>query len=161
MSIVATLLLVVPLAAAAQEPAAPASPAPAAAPADAAAPKSDLVAQLTDELRITPKQAEGTAGALFGLAKTRLKPEDFAKVAASVPNIDGLLKAAPAPDAKQAAALAIAGKSSLGGLASLAPSFAKLGLSPELALKAVPILTKFVGGKGGAEVAALLAGVLK
>src|SRR5262252_627081 len=55
----------------------------------------ELVGQLSKELDSTPAQAEGAAGALFGLAKSRLSAGDFSKVAAAVPGMDGLLKAAP------------------------------------------------------------------
>ena len=48
-----------------------------------------------------------------------------------------------------------------GGLMAAASAFSKLGLSPDLVAKAVPILTSFVGKSGGANVASLLAGVLK
>jgi len=36
-----------------------------------------------------------------------------------------------------------------GGLASVAGSFKSLGLSPEMATKFLPIMTKFVNVKGG------------
>lgn len=58
-------------------------------------PSPELVGQLTKQLNIKPEQAIGGAGALFGVAKTKLKPEDFLKVSNAVPGIDGLLKAAP------------------------------------------------------------------
>ncbi len=45
----------------------------------------ELVGQLAKELGSTPAQAEGAAGSLFGLAKSRLKPEEFAQVAKAVP----------------------------------------------------------------------------
>lgn len=129
----------------------------------------DLVGALAQELGSTPKQAEGAAGALFGLAKTRLKPEDWSKVAGAVPGMDGLLKAAPAEatgttgtaaDAIKGAAGRAAGSSAT-GLASVAGAFQQLNLKPEQAAKAVPILTKYVTKSGGAEVGQLLAGVLK
>jgi hypothetical protein len=120
----------------------------------------ELVGQLTKELSVTPAQASGGAGALFGLAKSRLSPADFSKVAASVPGIEGLIKSAPAsPGAKGAAGLSSLG--GLRGLASAAGAFQKLGLSPEMAGKFVPVLTKFVESKGGAGVSSLLAGALK
>jgi hypothetical protein len=126
---------------------------------------SELIGELTKSLSITPKQASGGAGALFGLAKSRLSPTDFSKVAASVPGIDGLIKSAPAASGGGG----IPGLSSvqsslpggLGGLASVAGSFKKLGLSPDMISKFVPILTNFVSNKGGASVGSLLAGVLK
>ena len=134
--------------------------------AKTASPK--LVGQLTKALSVTPAQASGGAGTLFGLAKSRLNPTDFSKLAAAVPGINGLIKSAPA--ASQAGDLAgssgLAGLGSalpggLGGLASVAGSFQKLGLSPEMAAKFVPVLTKFVQVKGGAGTASLLEGALK
>lgn len=146
-------------------PAAGQAPAPVVAtPVPEAAPEMDLVTALSKELGCTLRQAEGAAGALFGLAKSRLKPEEFARVAAGVPDMARLLKAAPPADPKAAAAgglASAAGAGNLGGLAGLAGSFTKLGLKPESALRAAPVLTGFVGQKGGAEAARLLAGALE
>lgn len=120
----------------------------------------ELVGQLTKALSISPAQASGGAGALFGLAKSRLSPSDFSKVAASVPGIEGLIKSAPAsPAVKGVPGLSSLG--SLGDLASTAGAFQKMGLSPEMVSKFVPVLTKYVESKGGPAVASLLAGVLK
>jgi len=129
----------------------------------------DLIGALTKEMGATVPQASGAAGALFGLAKTRLKPEEFTKVAAAVPGMDTLLAAAPAvagtAGSGAAGALAKAtggaGAGALGGLAAVAPAFEKLGLKPEMAMKAVPVLTSYVTKSGGKEVASLLAGALK
>jgi hypothetical protein len=135
----------------------------------AATPNPELIGALASEIGATPKQATGAAGSLFSLAKTRLKPEEWTKVAGAVPGIDDLLKAAPAAAAGTSGAAvpggaAIPGASSLGalgGLSSVAGAFQTLGLKPDLALKAVPVLTKYVGKTGGADVAGLLAGALK
>jgi len=125
----------------------------------------ELIGQLTKQLSITPAQASGGAGALFGLAKSRLGAADFSKVAAVVPGIQQLIKSAPAPSKNSpAAGLSALGNSvpgGLGGLAAVAGPFKKLGLSPEMAAKFVPILTQFVGSKGGSGIAELLAGALK
>lgn len=132
--------------------------------ADSKNPSPELVGKLTKELSITPEQAIGGAGALFGLAKTKLKPADFTKVADVVPGMDGLLKAAPKPkqggmDALGAMGGMLPGKA--GQLASVASSFKALGLSPKMAVKFVPIMTQFVDIKGGSAVGSLLGGVLK
>jgi Protein of unknown function VcgC/VcgE (DUF2780) len=50
---------------------------------------------------------------------------------------------------------------SAAGLASAVSAFSKLGLSPELVGKAVPIVMSLVTKSGGANVGSLLAGVLK
>lgn len=117
----------------------------------------DLTGQLTNALSITPEQARGGAGALFTLAKSRLSSADFSKVAAAVPGMDGLLKAAPASD--QLSALSNLG--GLGGLASVGGSFQKLGLSPGMVSKFVPLIVNYVGSRGGSTTASLLAKVLQ
>ena len=158
---------------------APAAGAPAAGAAQAAMPtlenpSPELVNHLTQKLSISPAQAIGGAGALFGLAKTRLSPEDFGKVSSAVPGMDGLLKAAPSlPSPGGALPSAAMGSvsSSLpagtalpadaGGLAPVAASFKSLGLSPDMAAKMVPILTHFVSRGGGVNAGSILAGAFK
>jgi hypothetical protein len=137
-----------------QTPAATASAAVQASPA--------LVGALAKEMGATPEQAAGAAGALFGVAKSRLTPQDFSQVAAAVPGMDALLRAAPATTG----AVGTAGTlpqlgGSAGGLASAATAFGRLGLKPDMVSKAVPVLTSFVTKSGGASVGNLLAGALK
>lgn len=124
----------------------------------------ELVGALSKELGSTPEQAAGAAGALFGVAKTRLKPEEFSEVSKAVPGMASLLKAAPASATVGTSGAAgslskMAGSAS--GLASAASAFSKLGLKPDMVAKAVPVLTQFVSKSGGANVGSLLAGVLK
>ena len=123
----------------------------------------ELVGMLTKELKVTPEQATGGAGAIFALAKSRLNPADFSKVAASVPGMDGFLKAAPAPKKAESmlTSLESVAPGGAGGLASLAGSFKSLKLSPEMAGKFVPVLQNYIGSKGGSNVANLFAGALK
>jgi hypothetical protein len=128
-------------------------------PAAAAAKASpDLVAALSKELGSTPEQAAGAAGALFGVAQSRLAPAEFAQVSKAVPGMPSLLKAAPALAGGKGASGALA---QAAGLASAASAFSKLGLKPELVAKAIPVLTSFVTKSGGADVGKLLAGALK
>ena len=126
-------------------------------------PSSELITQLTQQLSVTPKQAAGGAGTLFGLAKSNLSANDFGKIAAVVPGMNGLLKAAPATSSPSEGVpglpTALHGKA--GGLLSAASSFQKLGMSPDMVGKFVPQLTQFVGSKGGPGVASLLSGALK
>jgi hypothetical protein len=127
----------------------------------------ELVNSLAKEIGSTPEQAAGAAGALFGVAKSRLKADEFAQVAKAVPGMNSLLAAAPAPGGSgggAASALSqVAGTAgtTAGGLASAASAFTKLGLKPEMVSKAVPVLTSFVSKSGGADAGRLLAGVLK
>src|SRR5262245_25417452 len=124
----------------------------------------ELVGALAKELGSTPKQAEGAAGSLFNIAKSKLSPTDWTKVAGAVPGMAGLLKAAPAASGGATGTSggggleALAGAAGgLGGLASAASAFSKLGLKPEMVMKAVPILTQFVSKSGGADIGNLLA----
>ena len=139
--------------------AAPAASGVAAGLAEAAKASPDLVGALSKELGASPAQAAGAAGSLFGLAKSRLKPEEFGQISKAVPGMASLLSAAPAAAVGTSGLGQLAG--SAAGLASAASAFSKLGLKPELVAKAIPVLTQFVGKSGGAQVAGLLAGVLK
>src|SRR5262245_64218082 len=96
-------------------------------------PSPELVGQLSKELSITPEQATGGAGALFGLAKTRLKPAEFSQVSKAVPGMDGLLNAAPKPKdgASALGSLSPSLPGKAGGLAQVAGSFKSRGLPPE------------------------------
>lgn len=122
----------------------------------------ELVGLLSKELASTPEQAAGAAGALFGVAKSRLKPTDFSQIANAVPGMASLLSAAPKTSGVAATSGSLAQLAgAAGGLAGAASAFSKLGLSPELVSKAVPVVTSFVSKSGGANVGSLLAGALK
>ena len=135
-----------------------------AAAAKAAAASPELVGALSKELGSTPEQAAGAAGALFGVAKSRLKAEEFAQVSSAVPGMASLLSAAPALSGATGTS-GIAGAAgalkSASALAGAASAFSKLGLKPELVSKAIPVLTSFVTKSGGANVGSLLAAALK
>jgi hypothetical protein len=122
----------------------------------------ELVGALSKEIGGSAEQAAGAAGALFGVAKSRLKREEFSQVSAAVPGMDSLLRAAPAGAGSvgTAGALSQLGGSA-SGLAGAAAAFTKLGLKPEMVAKAVPVLIGFVTKSGGANVGSLLASVLK
>lgn len=150
-------------------PAAPAAPAAQAAAAPTLTVENsanpDLVGSLVSKLGVTPKQAEGGAGALLGLAKGKLKADDFAKVATAIPGTDKLIASAPVADAPKgggalgAAAGAVGGKAA--GLAGLAPVFSKLGLKSDMVAKYAPVVVDYAQKKGGDTVGKLLGGVLK
>jgi hypothetical protein len=125
-----------------------------------------LVSALSKELGATPEQAAGAAGSLFGVAKSRLKADEFSQVSKAVPGMDALLKAAPAAGGGGGGLGGVTGAlsslgGSAGGLSSAMSAFSKLGLKPEMVAKAIPVLTSFVSKSGGANVGSLLAGVLK
>jgi hypothetical protein len=123
---------------------------------------SELIGKLTKELSVTPRQARGGAGTLFSLAKSRLSTEEFGKVSSAVPGMNGLLKAAPAlPEHSEMADLESSLPGGMGRMAEAAEAFHKLGMSPEMAGKFLPVMTKFVEAKGGLSTAALLEKALK
>jgi hypothetical protein len=123
---------------------------------------SALVGQLTKGLSITPTQARGGAGSLFALAKTRLSDDEFGKVSSAVPGMHSLLKAAPAVTGNsEFSGLESSLPGNMGRTVEVAEAFHKLGLSPEMAAKFIPVMTKFVESRGGSSTAALLEKALK
>ena len=139
----------------------------------------ELVQGLAKELGSTPEQAAGVAGVLFGVAKSLLKPEDFAAVSKAVPGMDALLAAAPPAAAGTSGEPAmrtgstftpgIASSSSstamtmapTDGMASAISGLSKLGIKPEMLLKALPFLSGYLKRFGGADLGALLGGLFK
>jgi hypothetical protein len=127
--------------------------------AAAAKASPELVGALSKEIGATPEQAAGAAGTLFGVAKSRLKADEFSQIATAVPGMDSLLKASPTAGGTSGALSQLGGAP--GGLAGAASAFSKLGLSPDMVSKAVPILTSYVTKSGGSKAGSLLAGALK
>ncbi|MGF1494440.1 MAG: DUF2780 domain-containing protein [Microcoleaceae cyanobacterium] len=125
----------------------------------------ELVQMLTSQLGVQEQQAQGGAGLLFQLAKSKLGDNEFAKVAQLVPGVGDMMQMAPNTNTGVAGALgglaSAVGGSNLGNLASLAGGFTELGLNPAMVNQFVPIVTSYVQTKGGAEVGGLLAQILK
>lgn len=127
-----------------------------------AAGSSELISQLSKGLSVTHSQAKGGAGTLFALAKSRLSADEFSKVSSAVPGMSGLLKAAPAlSQNSEFSGLEGALPGNMGHMAEAAEAFHKLGMSPEMMGKFVPIMSKFVQVKGGSSTASLLEKALK
>ena len=117
--------------------------------------------RLSQEIGATSEQAAGAAGALFGVAKSRLAPDQFSQVANAVPGMDLLLKAAPAASAVAGTSGALAalgldrwpGSRSRGVFEAWPPTRARGQSRPD---------SDFVRDEvGGADVGNLLASVLK
>lgn len=138
-------VLFIPPLAAADEPPAPTK-------------SSGIVDDLTSKLSLKPEQALGAAGAVFGLAKTKMSATDFTKLAGGIPEMDTLLKAAPAAASSSTSALgaAAAAMESQSGAAALLGQFSNLGIPAESAAKIVPEVLSFVKAKQGDEVMGLL-----
>ena len=129
--------------------------------------ETSLVSLLTQQLGITETQAQGGAGSIFNLAKEKLSPQEFSQVSNSVPDMNGLLDAAPKKESSMGGmfsdATSILGGSGgdLEGLAGLASSFSQLGLSPDMVNQFVPVILNYVKSNGGETVSNLLAAVLQ
>jgi len=131
--------------------------------AAAAKANPELTSALSKEIGGSQEEAAGAAGLLFGLAKSRLKADEFSQVANAVPGMDAILKAAPSASAAAGGPgdplSQLAG--TVASIPAVASQFKRIGLSPAMAPKAASALVSFVTKSGGAGVGALLAGVLK
>jgi hypothetical protein len=135
-------------------------------PTSASAVDLGLVGLLTQKLGITEQQAKAGAGAIFNMAKEKLGAQDFSKVAAAVPEMDDLLKTAPAIGGLGGVAggkmPALGGAAEqAGGLSSLSSVFSGLGMESGMANQFVPVILSYVETKGGPAVKSILAAVLK
>lgn len=123
---------------------------------------ASLVSQLSKGLSITRPQARGGAGSLFALAKQRLTSDEFSKISSAVPGMSTLLKAAPSSgQSSELSSLEGSLPGNMGHMAEVAGAFHKLGLSPDMAGKFLPIMSKFVETRGGSSTASLLEKALK
>ena len=128
--------------------------------------QDSLTDTLVKKLGISSEQAQGGAGALFQLAKSKLDAGQFAELSKAVPEMDSLLSAAP----KQSGALSgLAGGASsvlgeannpYGNIAGLASTFKVLNLSPDGVDEFVPVVVDYVRAKSGALTADMLQSAL-
>ncbi|MGN8278266.1 DUF2780 domain-containing protein [Pseudomonas sp. SMN5] len=125
----------------------------------AAAPKAaGLLNTLGSELKITPEQAIGGAGAMLGLAKNRLSEPQFSELSRSVPGLDQI-----------ASNNAIGGLDGLGGLLGggsdknalldgllgnvedtqdLNNAFSALGMDGSMIAQFAPVILEYLGQQG-------------
>ncbi len=120
---------------------------------------TDLTSLLVSQLGITDRQATGGAGSMLKYAQDSLKPDDFSKVADSIPGIDSLLGAVPGGSGGLGAVAGALGGDSLGGMAAIASQFSSLGLNADMIQKFAPIILDYVKGTGGSDVMNLLSGL--
>ena|SRR5690606_6649567 len=121
----------------------------------------DLVQMLSAQLGISEDQAKGGAGLLLKIAKSKLGSEDFGKVTEAVPNAEGMISAAPADGGGMMGMLGKAMGGQGGDVATLVAGFGKLGLSPDMIQKFIPIILGFVKQQGGDEAAQALQKAVK
>ena len=128
--------------------------------------QGSLTDTLVKKLSISNEQAQGGAGALFQLAKSKLDAGQFAELSKAVPEMDSLLSAVPkqsgtlsglAQDASSALGEA---NNPYGNLAGLATTFTALNLSPDKIDEFVPVVVDYVSAKSGAVTANMLQSAL-
>ena len=123
---------------------------------------SKLIGSLVDTLGVSEEQATGGAGAIFKEAKNNMSPGDYSQVLNAVPGIDSLISKAPQVGGLAGKASSLLGGStgSAAGMAGLADSFSKLGLSPDMVSQFVPVILDFVQSEGGQQAMTLLKNAL-
>ncbi len=113
---------------------------------------ADLVSSVMS-LGLSQTQAEGGLGSLFSLAKTTLGNDSFSSIADAVPNMDGLLSAAPKIDSNSGLTGLLSKTGDLGsafqGGAQVYDSFEKLGISKELAQPMIEIVKGYLDSYAG------------
>jgi len=131
-----------------------ASEQPAAKPA--AQPSEELLLTVAEQLGVNQNQAKGGMGALMQLAKSYLKPEQFAQLETSMPGMKGLLSAAPEISKGGKAEGVNSLLSNLGGLGkdaanlnTLNSQFESLGLDTKMISEYSSIAVDYFKGKGG------------
>ncbi|MCK5907096.1 MAG: DUF2780 domain-containing protein [Flavobacteriales bacterium] len=118
----------------------------------------DLISSLTSQLGVSEKQASGGAGALFNMAKGELGSTKFSSIEKSVPGISQMMKDGDIDLGGGGMSSLSSMAGSLEGIAKVNAVFDKLGLSPEMVQKFMPIILSYVKGKGGSGASSLLAG---
>lgn len=123
----------------------------------AASANPDLIGSLSKALGSTNEQAAGAAGAIFGLAKSKLSSGDFSSLSKAIPGMSSMLNAAPSMDKGASSAMS----AMTGGLGPVTAAFSKLGLKPEMVSAALPVVTEYVNKKAGPKLGGLLTSLLK
>ena len=121
-----------------------------------------LTEAVVRELGVTETQAQGGAGAIMQYAKNSLTPSEFSEVAATVPDMDNLLSAAPASSSIGGKALSAVSSATgdLGGVPELASAFQQLNLSPDMVGQFVPVIANYVKTFGSDQSASILQSAL-
>lgn len=122
---------------------------------------SGLVGMLTSQLGVSEGQAAGGAGSLFNFAEGQMETADFDVVSSALPEIGGLMGAAP----EGSSGLLGAGSSLLGGssaglgdVAGVASAFSDLGMSPNMVNEFVPVILDYTQSAGSEQAMQLLKG---
>ncbi len=129
----------------------------------------DLAKIVAEQLGVDENQAKAGLGLIFQLVQQKTSSEEFEQINSSAPEVTDFVKFAEANvdtssgglmDLVGSLASKLTGSGGLSDLASLASSFNKLGLKPEMLLQFVPVILKFFESKGGVAVVEILKKVL-
>jgi hypothetical protein len=110
---------------------------------------------LATSLNVSDQQAQGGMGALLGLAQSSLPVSDFSTLAELVPNVDGVLAAAPAVESADVGALGglMASAGNYGkaaqGVKTVYEQFSTLGLSAAHIPQYISVATQYFQSEGG------------
>jgi len=124
----------------------------------------DLTGLLMQRVGVTQAQAQGGAGALLQIAKSKMQAEAFSSLEQTVPGIPGILAAVPAiqqPSALGALAGSLSSMAGLSGgtvgsLVSAASAFQQLGMTPAMVQQFIPVVVDYVKTSGGAALSQAL-----
>ena len=127
---------------------------------------SDLVGMLTSQLGVSQQQATGGAGSLFNFAEGQMGSSDFDVVSSALPEVNGLMSAAPEGGSEAlgsgsslyGSSLLGGSSSGLGDLTGVASSFTDLGMSPDMVNEFVPVILEYTQSAGGEQAMQLLQG---
>lgn len=113
-----------------------------------------LVDMLTQQLGVTQSQATGGLGALLSTAQDTMSGSDFEQLSGVIPDMSGLLKAAPQIDTEQESSSLMSMAGGLLGeegdqLQYLDGAFKSLGLDSKMIGQYSELLLQYVESEGG------------
>jgi Protein of unknown function VcgC/VcgE (DUF2780) len=121
----------------------------------------DLLAELSQKLKINESQARGGAAVLFKAAKDKLGSAEFQRMLGSVPGLDTLIQQAPKSGGGLLGGLASLAGGNAALLATIVSGFSSLKMSADQAQKFVPIILDNLRTKVGADTVSKLEKTLR
>jgi hypothetical protein len=124
---------------------------------------ADIVSDLAAKCGISAEQAQKGMGAVLGLLKNNLSPENYAKVSAAVPNAEGLVTAVGDTGQKTQGGVLGAVASAVGSIfggKDVMSHFTQLGFSPEQLQAFVPRVLDFLKDKVPGDLMKQISGLL-
>ncbi|HZF25615.1 MAG TPA: DUF2780 domain-containing protein [Steroidobacteraceae bacterium] len=121
----------------------------------------DLLAELSQKLKINEAQAKGGAAILLKAAKDKLGGPEFERMLGSVPGLDALVQQAPKSGGGLLGGLASLAGGNAALLATIVSGFSKLKLSADQAQKFVPIILDNLRAKVGPDTVSKLEKTLR